>query len=484
MNRWAWMLGLVGGLAACGGGAGDAGDPVGGVTDNVAPLGSVGVVEGGLYSDILVTGATVYGCTAEHGMRIASLDEAGTIQSTVEQVAFENSEGCRSLALSPGGAMYVAGETIGGGSWVARLTGDGTGTVASRVTIADGLVETISANDTHVAVALGNKGLLLLGLTDGELAQVGSLTDGFERALGAAFWGADRVVVADGLAGLAIVDTTDPATPTLESHIDTRGTARRVAIDGSTAYVADVGGGISRADLDAGIVNGSWDTHGSSVDLAIGAGDLLAVANLEDVAILDVSGASLTLLATEVLGASSSSAGRTVAVDTRESLVVAAEWAGLWALDYNAAAASPDIHLSRTTVNLGKVGLKKSQGIIIQNLGNAELTIDSVTVNHADFTAILDQDRLAPGAKTLLEVIFEPAEDGPVSAELLLATNDPDETTLLIPLAANQPGGIQVGADFEGAGDLKYSQYETGNEVNVSGEHSGKVVILAYFGTS
>ena len=136
---------------------------------------------------------------AEHGLRIAALGEAGTLTTATEQVDLQDSEGCRSLAISPDGGVYVAGETIGGGSWVARLAGDGTGTVESRVTIATGLVETIAATNTHVIAALGHQGIQILGLTDGQLAPVGALSTGFERALGAAVWG-DRIVVADGLA--------------------------------------------------------------------------------------------------------------------------------------------------------------------------------------------------------------------------------------------------------------------------------------------
>jgi len=468
-------------LAGCGGADGDDVVPAGDPDDNVRPLASVGVVEGALYADLAVNGDLVYGCTASHGMRIASLGADGALTTTVEQATFDQAAGCRTVSAAPDGVVFVGGEATGGGSWIAQVDADGTATNA--VTTSAGLVETVTATETHVFAAVGSAGLVIFGRNDGALAQVGALTEGFDRALGVAVWG-DRLLVADGLSGVALVDISDPTAPAIESHFDTKGTARRVLVRDDLAYVGDVGGGVTVYDPEAGKKIGTWKPHGSAVDLAFGEGDRLLVANLEDLCILDASDpAELHLVATEVLPGEGGRAGRVIAVRATAGLALAAEWSGLWTFDYSTVA-SPDIHLSRTALDLGVVSLKSAEALIIENLGMSVLDIIEVTVDHPDFEVTLDDDRLGPGKKTLLTVEFEPSDDKPITGTVTLTTNDPDERTVHIPLSANAEGGLQVGAPFDPTDSRIFSQYETAANVTVGGEYPGKVVILAWFGTS
>ena len=59
----------------------------------------------------------------------------------------------------------------------------------------------------------------------------------------------DVVYVADGAAGLRLIDVTDPATPSLVSTLNTPGSAYGVALRGDHAYVADNDHGLQVVDV-------------------------------------------------------------------------------------------------------------------------------------------------------------------------------------------------------------------------------------------
>jgi len=69
-----------------------------------------------------------------------------------------------------------------------------------------------------------------------------------DYAYGVAISGS-HAYVADGVAGLQVIDITDPASPQLVGGVDTPGEAFGVAISGSHAYVADYDAGLQIAPL-------------------------------------------------------------------------------------------------------------------------------------------------------------------------------------------------------------------------------------------
>jgi hypothetical protein len=78
--------------------------------------------------------------------------------------------------------------------------------------------------------------------------------------------------VADGAAGLRIVDITDPANPTLLGTYNTPGTALGVALSGTTAYVADDGAGLQIIDVAnaaAPVLRGTYNTPGQAYGVAV-----------------------------------------------------------------------------------------------------------------------------------------------------------------------------------------------------------------------
>lgn len=86
---------------------------------------------------------------------------------------------------------------------------------------------------------------------------------------------ADYAYVADGSAGIQIVDITDPLAPFIEGSLPTPGFAYDLAVVGSLVYVADGSGGLRVIDVSvpaAPVEVGSAGTTGDAVDLAIESG--------------------------------------------------------------------------------------------------------------------------------------------------------------------------------------------------------------------
>jgi hypothetical protein len=501
--RWLVIAGLAAGCGAdaTGGGAEPTADP-GGLpgpdnNDNLYPVSSLGATEGALYQDVAADAGYVYGCTGNAGLTVAARAEDWSL-STIATVALPDAKGCRAVTTSMDGGVFVTGQSDLGGSYIAEI-GAGTGTVLASLHLPTDSVESIEASATHVFVMLGESGIKVLGRNDGALAEVGALPSGFDQALGAALWygaaaegetpTASRLIVANGLSGLAVVDISDPAAPSIVSTNKTYGTARRVVMRDDTAYVAQAGGGISALDMSSDSPFpplSSWSTHGSSVDVAIDPDGNVFVANLGDLCVLDGSDpTALTLTGSERIPAGSNPRVVGVAIDAGAGY--AAEWNGLWTYGYAAGLDAADIHLTKNAVDFGLVSLKKGKGIIVTNLGNDTLEIDAVAVvdadgnPHPDFQIEVEKNSFPPGDKGLLELTFEPVDDSEVQAWAELSTNDPDEPLVRIPLTANMISGYQVGAPFDPDGELVFSEYKTGNDLTVKGQYSGSVVLLVWF---
>jgi hypothetical protein len=462
--------------------------------DNVMALGSVGIAEGALYNDIAISGRHIYGCTGSVGIRVVKIQNDFSLKTVVESADVPEGKGCRTITTAPDGTLYVGGQLSGTGSWVGRLPADASGEIAKHITLADVQVQSLTATKTHVIAAAGDKGLVIFKRSKGSLVEESALSFGFDQAMSTAVW-QDKILVADGLSGVAVVNFADSSAPAIEKHFNSYGTARRIQVQGDVAYVASVAGGVSAFDLTAANPYppmAYWGTHSSSVDLALDDAGHVFVANFDDVSILDASSllespddAELTLIGTERAETPAGLNPRVVAVEHAFGAVFAAEWSGIWSYVVAQDRLAPDIHLTKSALDFGMVtSSKKGKGILFQNLGTEDLTLTSVTVDHPLFTAEADPSTLAPGEKGLLEIVFQPENSDPVETYLTLVTNDPDEGEVRIPISANSSKYLQVGQVFDKDGGLIYTEHATGNEVTVQQKYAGDVVILAYFGSS
>jgi hypothetical protein len=140
--------------------------------------------------------------------------------------------------------------------------------------------------------------------------------------------------VADGQAGLQVIDVSDPTAPTVVGALDTPGYAYALAVIGSHAFVADGSSGlriIDVADPAAPTLVGTYDTPGLAIDLTVD-GDLALVADIQGrLVLLDITDVTApSLLAT--YGTPPSSNCYDVAV-SGDLAFVTVQGAGLLVLD-------------------------------------------------------------------------------------------------------------------------------------------------------
>ena len=78
--------------------------------------------------------------------------------------------------------------------------------------------------------------------------------------------------------------------------------------------------------------------------------------------------------------------------------------------------------------------------LLISNRGQGILQLGDIEVSHTDFvvdTSVCQNTTLDPLGVCTLVVNFEPQVSGASSAELSIASNDPDTATLIVPLSGN-----------------------------------------------
>jgi len=208
---------------------------------------------------------------------------------------------------NPASPVGIGGYNPGGDAWGVEVDGDWCYlTVANRfhvVGVANPVVPipmdsyTASTNVYGLAVsrpyayvANGTAGLLILDVGDPtNVSAVGSLdTPGSAIAVAVA---GDLAFVADRGGGLRIVNVQNPASPTAVGSYDTSGDTWGIAVDGDRAYVGDAAVGVHVLDVTNPyfpVLLGTCDTPGSARGIEP-AGDWIYVADYSAVQAIDVS---------------------------------------------------------------------------------------------------------------------------------------------------------------------------------------------------
>jgi hypothetical protein len=114
----------------------------------------------------------------------------------------------------------------------------------------------------------------------------------------------------------------------------------------------------------------------------------------------------------------------------------------------------PDIEVRPLVLNFGivKFGITPPPSLpfTIQNVGDADLVVNSVTIRGGvsspfDFCGLVFTGfTLRPGEARTLRVCFSPKTVGPVLDEVLIQSNDPDEATEVVVLLGDVERNIQV----------------------------------------
>ncbi|UCE17403.1 MAG: choice-of-anchor D domain-containing protein [Gemmatimonadota bacterium] len=129
----------------------------------------------------------------------------------------------------------------------------------------------------------------------------------------------------------------------------------------------------------------------------------------------------------------------------------------------------PDIQLSAGSHQYGEVlvGTSSLWTLTITNVGILDLTVFSITSNHANFTVIspVFPQTVSSGQDLNVTVAFQPTSEGPKSATLTIYTNDSDEEILTVPLNGN--GVLIAEADIELSEDSHgFGNVEVGSSAN------------------
>jgi len=134
-------------------------------------------------------------------------------------------------------------------------------------------------------------------------------------------------------------------------------------------------------------------------------------------------------------------------------------------------APTPDIAVTPASFDFGDVyeGSSAAATFTVRNEGTFDLAVSGVSVVGADaadfaITAGGGSFVLAPGASSSVEVAFQPASEGTRSAALRIASDDPDESPLDVPLAGR---GVALPT---GGGEVAF-------DVAVSGGSSGGITV-------
>ena len=282
----------------------------------------------------------------------------------------------------------------------------------------------------------------------------------------------DLAYVADNSQGLQVVDLSDPAEPSLVATVATTGGAQDIVVDGDHAYVAVGSKGVevfSLADPTAPASVTTVTTGGPVVGVHAADGLLwatdqhrVAVYSLDDPAAPVQQGA----LETDEWAMHPCSVG---------DRAWSAEWGWFASYRLDSSTTAPDAQLSHETLTFA-TGDASTQ-LTLTNRGGADLELVGGSVSDTRFELVGDQSALAPGESTTVDVVF--TDDGAeVDAVLCLATNDPDEPLLEVPLVSGSSSSIAIGQPA-----VDFLLEDTHGELHQLSDHYGQPILLAFFAT-
>ncbi|MFQ6616699.1 MAG: hypothetical protein ACE5HZ_08065, partial [Fidelibacterota bacterium] len=284
----------------------------------------------------------------------------------------------------------------------------------------------------------------------------------------------DLVYVADGAAGLRIIDVSNPQAPELLGGVRTSGTAKDVAMAGRYVFVAVGAGGVDMVDVsDPGnpVLVENYNTSGYASRVSV-SGSLVAVSDWEDVQILRWDDTpSLSLAGFK------NSGGRVMAVSMIGDIVYSAEWITFRTFQFGPVD-GPDLDVSERHVGIPYTEEGECQGasFTLSNNGTKSLIIEDIVIGHPDYEISVSSGEIPPGRTDEVLLTYCPSsENGHTS--LRIQSNDPDEPALGVVLEGNSPWGLDMGQE---APDFTLPSVNDYGEITLS-ELRGRVVVIAFF---
>ncbi len=339
--------------------------------------------------------------------------------------------------------------------------------------------EGMAAHDGKLYVAMHERGLAIMqpaGDTLVELAQV----SGFKAAWAVAVKG-DYAYVADATGLLGVVKVSDPKAPKLVATIEIEGSPQSIALSGTRAFIAAAAGGLAVVDVSnpqAPVLTHRVDTGGSALQVSIDK-DHAYVANWGDARVYDISGGGApTAIAIEIIK-TDAAVSRVLGMSGIGDKVYVGEWSGLYSYTLHADRKAPHISTSEMRLDFERtpIGATSKARIIVSNEGSSPLVLETAKTSGTGFSVTSEAATLSPGKFVFVEVVFSPTSAGSQTGELVLRSNDPDDSELRVPLEGNHEE-LQVG---DLAPEVSLALID-GGQWKLS-EQRGKVVLLSYFAT-
>lgn len=350
--------------------------------------------------------------------------------------------------------------------------------------------------DGLIYVAIHNDGMAVYTFDGATFTRIGEVTDGLDNSWDVVVHeSGEFAVVADGLAGMATVDITDPTKPKVLAHIPTGGQAEVVVLDGDIAYFAAGAAGMVIVDVSDPLepeVLSSTDTPGTAVGIDYHSGKAF-VASWNDSWVFDVNDpAAPTLIGAtrqEIRQPYAGDAGlrpektaRTLGVAGYGDNLFVGNWWTPYSFHVYPNNKAPYLSLPESYSNVGfgpaAVGETKTATLRASNLGTAPLTLYKMWSPNPAFSVKTPDVRIEPGAYVDLELTYTATTTDQEEGPLYILSDDPQRPKRTAWLVGNQPGlGVGVALP-ETTGDLV-----DGNSWSYTADALGKVTVLAYFAT-
>jgi hypothetical protein len=285
----------------------------------------------------------------------------------------------------------------------------------------------------------------------------------------------DYLFVADGAAGLSVVDVSDPLAPKLLATKPTSNLAQDIVLDDQYAFVAVGSSGMDVFDINTPaapkfVTNYYVDGFTNHLNISNGRAFL---ANWETVEIVDISNpAQPDLVATQ------HAFQRAMAIATAGDYFYVGDWSALRPYRFDNIPA-PDVNADPLEMNFGTVavGGAQVQNLTIENLGKAPLVISSISATGAGFSVASATFTLNRFERREIPVTYRPTSTNRVSGFINIVSNDPDEGQKIVPLTGgnNTIGVGDAPPDFT-LQDLKGASYHL---LDFIGQR--KIIVLAFY---
>jgi hypothetical protein len=197
----------------------------------------------------------------------------------------------------------------------------------------------------------------------------------------------------------------------------------------------------------------------------------LAVADWDDVEILEFNGNSLNLVGYKNTG------NRTMAIAAKDNFIYSAEWASVQAFEFGEID-GPDLDLSTWELNYPYVEIGESYSLTVDIINNGNETLvtsDNYTTN-SEFTIINPLTSLEPGETQMVEIVYN-ASNANASGAYRIYSNDPDEPEIICETNGNIDGA-NVG---ETAPDFELDYVANGSGSYQLSNHLGDIIVIAFF---